>query len=147
MPKIDEIEKEKRLRLVHDWLIDDWESWRIIAEIKTLWNIDDRQAKRYIADARDRWKDEEAEVIKQKRKRKVLKLQKMSRSLEKSYKGTPSGIRALLAVEKVIIELESLRPATKVELSGKDGKPIQTESVATVLVIPSNGREIKHAGK
>ncbi len=121
MPAIDKIEYEKRIRIVQEWLIDDWSPTDIIAQVNQKWGIEERQAKRYIADARERWHQEEQELLDKKRQRKVKKLQKLARTLKDEYKGTPSGIRAQLQVEREIITLESLRPATKVELTGAGG--------------------------
>jgi len=144
MPNIDNIEWDKRIRIVQEWLIDDWSSTDIIAKINNKWGIEERQAKRYISEARSKWNEDEDELIKQKRKRKVAKLQKLSRSLDKKFIGTPAGIRSILSVEKELINLEGLRPATKVELTGKDGRPIQTENTSVLLVLPTNGRELNH---
>jgi len=144
MPNIDNIEWDKRIRIVQEWLIDDWSSTDIIAQINNKWGIEERQAKRYISEARSKWNEDEDELIKQKRKRKVAKLQKLSRSLDKKFIGTPAGIRSILSVEKELINLEGLRPATKVELTGKDGRPIQTENTSVLLVLPTNGRELNH---
>jgi hypothetical protein len=144
MPNIDNIEWDKRIRIVQEWLIDDWSSADIIAQINNKWGIEERQAKRYIAEARSRWNEDEDELVKQKRKRKIAKLQKLARSLDKKFIGTPAGIRSVLSVEKELINLEGLRPATKVELTGKDGRPIQTENSSVLLVLPTNGRELNH---
>lgn len=124
MSKFDKIEYEKRIRLVQEWLIQDWPTCDIITQINAKWNIAERQAKRYIADARGRWQKEEQEVLDQKRQRKIKKLQVLARSLKDEYKGTPGGIRAVMVVEKEIISLEAIRPAAKVELLGKGGKDL-----------------------
>lgn len=138
-----QIEYEKRIRTVQEWLIEDWPYMDIISQINSKWGIEDRQAKRYVAEARDRWKKDSEEALDQKRRLKVASLKKLKRSLTDKYKGTPMGIRAVVAVEKEIITLEGLRPASKVEITGRDGRPIATENNTVVLYIPSNNRDAK----
>jgi hypothetical protein len=118
MPKIDKVEYERRIRMVQEWLIDDWPYQDIITQIKSKWDIEIRQAKRYVAEAREQWTAHEQGQLDQKRKMKVESLKKLKRSLKEIYKGTPIGIRSILQVEKEIITLEGLRPATKIDLSG-----------------------------
>jgi hypothetical protein len=137
MHKIDQVEKDKRVRIVQEWLIDDWPVQDIITQIKTKWGLEERQAKRYIADARDGWNEAEQEKVDHKRRRKIAKLNKLIRSLRKEWEGTPQGIRATLDVEKVIIELEGIQPAQKVEITGKDGGPV----IKQVMIV--NGKEIE----
>jgi hypothetical protein len=121
MPKTDKIESEKRIRIVQEWILEDWPYSDIVDQIISKWGIEDRQAKRYVAEARARWVNEEKQLVDHKRKLKVHTLKKLKRSLRDNHKGTPAGIRAILSVEKEIITLEGIRPALKVELSGKDG--------------------------
>lgn len=124
MPKHDKIETDKRIRIVKEWLIDDWSYGDIIAQIKIKWDIDDRQAKRYIAKAREEWNEDEDEKMEQKRRRKINKLQKLVRSLKEEHKGTPAGIRAVMSVEKEIILLEGMRKPTKVSITDSDGNDV-----------------------
>lgn len=129
MPKIDKIEFEKRLRVVQEWIIEDWPSVDIISQINLKWGIEERQAKRYIAEARRRWVETEDAVVEQKRKLKIQSLKKLKRSLKETFKGTPGGIRAIISVERELIKLEGLAPATKVEVTGKEGGPIVTKRI------------------
>lgn len=129
MPKTDPIEIDKRVRQVMEWLIEDFPYDDIVTQIVVKWGVCDRQAKRYIATARDRWGKAEQGLIDQKRRLKIASLKKLKRSLKDSHKGTPGGIRAILQVEREIIKLEGLNPALKLELTGKDGEPIQTRNV------------------
>jgi hypothetical protein len=135
--KIDKVEFERRIRTVQEWVIDEWPYQDIIAQIINKWGIEERQAKRYIKEARHRLVGQEQEVVEQKRRLKIQSLRKLKRSLIDKYKGTPGGIRAIVAVEKLIIELEGLQPAQKVEVTGKGGGPIQKQ----VMIV--NGKEIE----
>lgn len=128
MPEIDKVELAKRIRTVQEWLIDDWSPADITMQIIAKWGLGERQAKRYIAKAKQKWEENEEEKIEGKRLRKINTLQKLKRSLQDRWKGTPAGIQAVLRVEKEIISLEGIRPATRVELTGKNGQPIQSET-------------------
>jgi len=127
--KIDKVEKDKRIRIVAEWILDDYLYKDILTQIAAKWGIEERQAKRYIKDARALVNLQESENIDQKRKRKIESLKKLKRSLDVRYKGTPNGLLAILSVEREIIKIENLVPARKVEITGKDGKPIQTERI------------------
>jgi len=70
--------------------------------------------------------------LEQQRALKVAELQQIKRNMADEYKKTPNGVRALVAVEKEIILLEGLRKPTKVELTGKDGNPIETNINQTI---------------
>jgi hypothetical protein len=111
-----------------EWILDDWSAGDIVSQIVNKWGISERHAKRYLADARESWSSDEDKLIEQKRRIKIESLKKLKRSLKDQYKGTPLGIRAVLAVESKIIELEQLNPATKLEVTGKNGTPIKTEA-------------------
>jgi hypothetical protein len=129
--KADTIEYERRIRIVQEWILEDWSSSDIQAQITHKWGIEERQAKRYISEARKRWIAEEDLVTAHKKKLKIESLKKLKRSLQDRYKGTPIGIDAILKVEKEIIALEGLKPARRLEVMGKGGQPIKTESTHT----------------
>jgi hypothetical protein len=128
--KIDQLEKEKRIRMVQEWIIEDWPYQDIVKYIvdKTGWEVEERQAQRYISDARKRWVDQNNELTEHKRRLKIETLKKLKRSLNDRFKGTPHGIKAVLSVEKELIKLEGLDLPKKHEITGKDGKAIQTET-------------------
>lgn len=127
--KIDQVEKDKRIRIVQEWLLDEWPSQDIIAQVKAQWQVEDRQAKRYLADARAAWNEDEDEKVEQKRRRKIQKLQKLIRTMGRVWLGTPAGIRAIVQVEKLIIELEGLKPATKLDITSNG------QSISTTVII------------
>jgi len=122
--KVDNIEYEKRIRIVQEWIIEDWPYSDIITQIKAKWGIEDRQAKRYVAEAKDRWVRDQQDVMESKRILKVEGFKKLKRSLQERYKGTPQGIFAVLSVEKEIIKLEGLERPKKLALTDNDGKSI-----------------------
>jgi hypothetical protein len=131
MPKrIDKVEYEKRIRIVQEWILEDQAYSDMVAAIMQKWGLEDRQAKKYIKQARDRWVDQEQVIIDQKRRLRIEGLKKLKRSIKDPYKGTPRGIEALLKIDKEISKLEGIYPATKLELSGNDGQPIQTQDLS-----------------
>lgn len=135
MPKVDNIEYEKRIRIVMEWILDDWRSVDIIAQIVIKWGVVERHAKRYVAEARKRWLKDETIIIEQKRKYKAESLKKLKRSLNERFKGTPEGIRAILMVEKEIIALEGLAMPTKVAQTNSLGEDIP--QLKTIIIMPA----------
>jgi hypothetical protein len=130
MPKTDKVEFEKRIRIVQEWILEDQAYADMVAAIMQKWGLEERQAKKYIKQARDRWVEQEQVVIDHKRRLHIEWLKKQKRCLKEIYKGTPRGIEALLKIDKEISALEGIYPATKVELSGVDGQPIQTQDLS-----------------
>lgn len=132
--KSDKVEKDKRVRIVAEWILDDWTGVDIITQVTAKWNLSERQAKRYIKDARETViKPNEQENIEYKRKKKLMTLYKLKRSLKSEWTGTPQGINAVMSVEREIIKLEALEQPLKVEHTGKDGEPIKTETTHKVV--------------
>lgn len=121
---VSKIEKDKRIRIVMEWILEDWPSADIISNMVEKWVMSERHAKRYLAEARRRWNDDESAVIDHKRKLKVESLKKLKRSLKESFKGTPAGMNAILRIEREIIMLEGLRADTKIVLKGDKENPI-----------------------
>ena len=117
--RVDAVEYEKRIRIVQEWIIDDWPYIDIIAQIVKNWDLTDRQAKRYIKDARERWVADEKEEMQKQRAMKIMSLKKLKRSLHDRYKGTPQGITAVLNVEKELIKLQGMEPPKKIEVDAK----------------------------
>jgi len=115
-PRVDAVEMEKRIRIVQEWIIDDWPYTDIVQQIMTKWDMSERQAKRYISDAKSRWVADESEKTERARAMKIHSLKKLKRSLQEKYKGTPQGITAVLNVEKEIIKLQGLEPPKEIKV-------------------------------
>jgi len=124
MPKIDKVEFEKRIRIVQEWILEEQPYTDMVAAIKLKWSLEERQAKKYIRQARERWVDQEQVIVDQKRRLRIEGLKKLKRSIKEPFKGTPRGMEALLKIDKEISKLEGIYPATKLEVSGKDGQPL-----------------------
>lgn len=127
--KVDKIEKQKRIRMVMEWIVDDYPYQDIVLQVVHKWGIKERMAKRYIAEARNEWNKYADESLDRKRRQRIESLKKVRRSLLDKYKGTPEGINAIVRVDRELIKLEGLEPPKRVELTGKDGQPLQTQKV------------------
>jgi hypothetical protein len=128
MPKIDKVEYERRVRIVQEWILEEQPYTDMVNAIMQKWGIEERQAKKYVAVARERWGDQQDMVLEQRRRLRIEGLKKLKRSMKELYKGTPRGIEAILKIDKEISKLEGLYPATKMELSGRDGAPLIPEN-------------------
>lgn len=152
MAKTNKIEYQKRLFTIQGWIVDGSHYQLMIRQIIALgWfsakKIEDQErcAKRIIKAAREQWVEDEEGDIDERRKIKVSQLKQLIKSMKETYKGTPNGIRAVMAVEKEIIKLEGLAVPKKIELSGKDGKAIEVESKNTVSFNVEDIRAISKA--
>lgn len=110
------IEKENRLFIVQGWIIEGIQDRLIVKKIIDMWQLDVRQAQRYVRDAYETWKKIEGVNLDMKREMKIAELKQLRRSLKDNYKGTPSGIAAIMAVEKEIIKLEGIELPKTVKL-------------------------------
>lgn len=110
------IEKENRLFIVQGWIIEGIQDRLIVKKISDMWQLDVRQAQRYVRDAYETWKKIEGVNLDMKREMKIADLKQLRRSLKDIYKGTPSGIAAIMAVEKEIIKLEGIELPKTVKL-------------------------------
>lgn len=143
--RVDKTEYMRRLFIIQGWIVEGVQAALICRQIlNSNWCESQRHAERMLKDARDIWTKVPEAEINQKRKLKIAELQQMARSMSDVHKKTPAGIRALMAIQKEIIKLEGLAPATKVEHTGKDGKPIETHNTTAtvVLYLPKNNREV-----
>lgn len=150
--RIDKVEYERRIFIIQGWIIEGVQYSLILRQIiQQGWtnaNTEKNQLRygeRLLKAARERWTDIEEGNIDHQRRLKVAELQQYKRNLQEKYKGTPGGIRALMAVEKEIIKIKGLYKPSKVEITGADGQPIQTENTQTILYLPKNRREIANA--
>lgn len=121
--KATKVEKEQRIFTIQGWILDGVQDYLILKQSKTQWNIGTRQARKYIREAYERWKQQEDISMELRRNSKLAELQKLKRSLKPEFKGTPSGIRAIMSVEKEIIRLEPYS-IKRVDLTS-GGLPIQ----------------------
>lgn len=123
MAKSSKIEVERRIFTIQSWIIDGVQDYLILKQATAQWAITLSQARRYLKKARERWQSDESATIDQERSDKIARLQQIARSLKEEYKGTPSGIRAIMSVEKEIIKLKGL-VVKRIDIT-TDVKPIR----------------------
>lgn len=131
--RADRQQYEQRLLAIQVWIIESVPSSLIIKQVMDKgWSLSHRHAQRMLTQARERWVEYESDNVKQKRQIKVQQLKQLIRSLQEKYKGTPEGIKAVVAVEKEIIRLEGIAAPIKLEHTGNDGEPIKVEHTSNV---------------
>lgn len=125
--KTTKIEYQKRIYAIQGWIVEGIQSSLITRQIlSNAWCTSQRHAERMLKAARDEWTKIPDAEMEQKRRLKIVELQQLKRSMKDQYRGTPSGIRALMSIDKEIILLEGMRKPTKVSLTDPDGKPVPT---------------------
>lgn len=135
--RANKVEKEKRILTVQGWIIEGVQEDFMRKQMHQEWGISTRQAKRYIADAYKSWKTDSEIDMETRRQAKIAELQQLKRSLKAEYKGTPAGIRAIMAVEKQIIRLEPYSVKRVDVTSG--GEKIEPMAPRTVIIQEYNG--------
>lgn len=135
-------ETEKRIFTIQGWILDGIQNHLIIKQITTEWDLSDRQAERLIAKAFNTWNEVEGIEVEKKRRMKIAELKQKARSLKNEFKGTPSGLRAVLAYEKEIMKLEGLYlpKESKMTLSNDPENPIEASQIV-IFQLPDNGRK------
>lgn len=106
MPKLDKIELKKAIRIVMEWMIDDYATSDIITQAMTKWNLDEKEVNNLLSQVRAEWSKNEKENNEQKRLRKIETLKKLKRNMNPDEKKTAAGVSALLNVEKELFRLE-----------------------------------------
>lgn len=135
MPKIDKIEYQRRLFAIQGWICEGISAGLIVRQIiNSGWTNakkekdQKRSAERMLAVARKDWTEMEEATLLQKKKMRIARLERIGQKLDEKFKSTPAGVFAQVAVEKEIIKIEGTQAASKVEVSGKNGGPIKTET-------------------
>ena len=108
MIKSNKIEKEKRVRIVQEWILQDHITTDIVDNCVAKWGISDRQAMRYIKDADNAF----ARITEKKLERRlnyhIQRRKKLLRDMSKDLRNTPEGTRAQQKVLEDIAKLEGL---------------------------------------
>lgn len=106
MAKCTKLEKEKRIFIIQGWIIDGVQDYLILKQAKAQWSIEIRQAREYLKQGYENWKQDKDIDFELKKDAMIAELKQTKRSLKEEHKGTPAGIRAIMAVNKEIIRLE-----------------------------------------
>lgn len=139
MKKASKIEVRNRISTIQLWIIDGLQNSLIKKQAQEKWKVSERQVKRYIKYAYNNWRSDEEISIKDKRAAKIAELKQLRRTLQQQYKGTPSGISAIMNVEKEIIKLEGLVPLKQGKENDNTDKS-NTVNQVVIFKLPDNGR-------
>jgi len=93
---------------VMEWMIDDYSTTDIVGQAMAKWNLTEKQANDLLVKVRQEWKKNEKENNNEKRLRRIESLKKLKRGMSAADRKTPTGILALLSVEKELSRLESV---------------------------------------
>lgn len=104
--KSTKIEKERRIKIVLAWILADALEHEIIDQCKLDFDVRERMARYYIKEARKMVWDIESDNLEEQIDFAVAKRKKLIRSLGKSYKDTPQGVRTILKIEDSISKLK-----------------------------------------
>lgn len=130
--KSDKIEKDKRIRIVQEWILQDHITTDIVNNCVSKWGVSERQAMRYLKDANDEFAKITEKKLEKRLNYHIQRRNKLLRDLEDKFKKTPAGIGVQLDILQDIAKLEKLY-TLKVEHTGKDGAAIQTDSTHRVI--------------
>jgi len=126
----DKQEYEKRMMCIQGWIIEGVPSAMIIQQVVLKsWVKSERHAYIYLEKARKRWIQFEDGSREDKRKLKVQELKKRINGMNNEYKGTPAGMRAILAYEKEIIRLEGLYFVEPNKPKAFEDKPVDVKGL------------------
>jgi hypothetical protein len=119
-------DKTARINQVSRWLIEGLTVGEIMQRQK--WGISSRTMGRYIEQCREEWQAKQSEETEVLRAKKLAELEALKKSLQKKYHGKPSGIMALLNIEKQIIALMGLNKPEVKHITTPEGQPIQVNN-------------------
>lgn len=127
----DKSEVERRVYAVQQWLLQDFSAQEIILAGKKKWEpISDRQIERYIMRAREGFKETLQQSIEARKAYYVKRKQKLIREIDPEERKTAKGIMAVSRILDSIAEMEGIK-VRRHEITGKDGKPIETTAKVT----------------
>lgn len=113
-------ENEKIIRVIQEWVLDDWPDCDIITQSQLKWSITEENATELLNKAKQKWLNQPQLLAEDKKRIRIEGLKRLKRSLKAEYKGTPEGIRAILQIEQQIINLEN-GPLVKFKRTIKSG--------------------------
>ena len=128
----------QRIRAVQEWILQGQAQPDIVKQGVQAWNVSDVQVRKYIAAAKKKFNEWSDQDCKATLKLNIERRMKLFRDLKD--KNTAVGAKAANDILNSIDDLNGSFKR-KHELTGKDGVPLESSNVSTVIIIPSNGRE------
>lgn len=120
----DKLEISKRVFKVVDWILDDMSRQQIIEKCEKEFGVQWRQAERYYLKAHESFVEKKQLSIDRKKGYHIQKKLKLIRDIPEKVKKTAAGARTINAILDSMADIEGLKK-TSVELTGKDGAPIE----------------------
>lgn len=139
MGRSTQIETANRVFTVQGWIINRQPDYLILKQCVEQWGVTERQAKNYLSKAYDTWYKANEATIDQKRQMQIDKLKRDQANMKEEYRGTPSGMRAVLSIDKEIHRLEAMINPKRHIISGDPDNPLEIEQVV-VFKLPDNNR-------
>lgn len=124
MPKMSKEEKEEKIMMVAQWIIEGTPDFKLLQKIKKEFNVKIRQARNYKTWARERIRPDNDLLIEDMRTQKILEIQHKCSSMSSKYLKTPSGLNAWVNAQKLLISLTGIEPEKKIKISGDGENPI-----------------------
>lgn len=118
MARTADIEVERRIRSVQEWIIADRADVDIISACIANWGVSKRQAQRYIKTAGERWKEQNEKSIHIKRATRIQATKKLINNITPELLKTPAGFNAVIRAYKFLDRLEGTTP-TKQEIEAQ----------------------------
>lgn len=140
MKKSDQLEIQKRLRIIQEWILQDYLTSDIITQCVSKWGISDRQGFRYLEMANEGFIKITEQRLEKRLAYHIQRRQKLLRDIDTKTKNSPAGISTALNILEDIAKLEKLY-TTKIELTGKDGQPIQPSTTTVIIENPYTQRD------
>lgn len=116
------VDREVRIQQVKKWMLEGLSMGQMMRRQK--WGISTRTLDRYIRQVRDEWRAESDMSVEDLRAKKIAELEAQKRGLLAKFKGRPSGIMAIMAVEKLLISLQGLEKPVVKYVTTPEGQPL-----------------------
>lgn len=133
-----QVETKSRIFTVQGWIINRKSDLLILKQCVDQWGVTERQAKNYLSQAYQIWADATEATIEQKRRMQIAKLMRDQSSMKEEFRGTPAGMRIILAIDKEIHRLEAMIGPQRHIHSGDPDNPIEQ---VVVFKLPDNNRD------
>jgi|GEM_PF-1776484 len=129
--KTSKIELQKRIRIVQEWILQDYVTTDIITECVKKWDITDRQAYRYLWAANRFFEERDKLTAERKKAYYIARKKKLLRDMNPEEKKTAAGVAAVNRVLDSMAKLDGLTPET-LKVVGDPERPIKTITEAKI---------------
>lgn len=131
--KSDKLETSKRILKVVEWILEDKSRQDILKLCEKEFGVAWRQAERYYLKAHESFVEKNLVSLERKKGYYLQRKRKLISDMPDKQKKTPAGVQAINKVLDSMAQLDGIA-TTKVEVSGKDGGPIQQDYNITLKI-------------